>query len=171
MKHLFLYEDYAGERYPTVYHGSPFAFREFSYEHLGKNTKHDPKDVGFHFSDELATCMTYSKAYKIRIEHKYAELVGVPHPHPSGISPQLVTAKLLISNPLCLEYSKEINRDSIRHAEFNGYDAIIARISGFGLEYVVFDTDNIDILRIDPLVYDLETDTFRAGELIIPGNL
>ena len=134
-----------------VYHGSPSADKiiqeGFNTKHAGTRSKHNPEDVGIHFTESKRTAGAYSEEY---LKEHYNDIInkmgylpeGVKAPEGSGT----ISAYLDIKNPLITKMSKDINSILIKKAKEFGHDGIIATNGALGepeKEYVIFSTNQI----------------------------
>lgn len=128
----------------VVYHGTPNGgFSTFSEKTKGTRTRHDPSDVGFHFTDSADYAEAYSEGYKLEAIEKYREIFGEEPGAiklPSGASTYAVY--LRINNPMLVKSSKLINSSLIEQAKEQGKDGIISTM-GDAREYVVFNPNQI----------------------------
>lgn len=115
----------AGTNKPLrVYHGTPTGgFDRFDSSLAGRNTRNNPEDVAFHFSDSP------------RAADYYAGL----GPGDGAVMPVYLSMK----NPMAVD-DTVITRGDIERAKAAGHDGIVAPNSTrTGVEYVVFDSKQI----------------------------
>jgi len=132
-----------------VYHGTPYEFKEFSKEHLGKNTDRSPDEVAFHFWSNTKGAEVYAHLEKKISAYKYRILDEIFPPDYENFVPRIIKCRLLIENPLFVSVSADVNEANLKRAYNNGFDALIAKNDndkGLGVEYAVFTTDQIEIL-------------------------
>lgn len=128
----------------VVYHGTPNGgFSAFSEETKGTRTRHNPSDVGFHFTDSADYADAYSEGYKLEAIEKYREMFGEEPSAiklPSGASTYPVY--LRISNPMRVRSSELIDASLIDKAKKQGRDGIVSSM-GDANEYVVFSPNQV----------------------------
>ncbi len=158
LKPFRLYESKQFDPGQILYHGTPSKFTQFSDDYLGRNTNHEASEVGFHFTDNLRTALSYSKKSEVELAELYKHMVGTYPKTYVPFEPQLIRARLNITNPLYVDYAKYINDSSIEYAKENGYDGIVTTQNGdiLGEEYCVFSSDQIQIVDITPIEIDME---------------
>jgi hypothetical protein len=140
----------------TVYHGSPTLFKKFSHKTKGTRTKHESKDVGFHFTDSIQEAETYSKLHSLINAHLYKLAFGGEYPKSfTMIEPTIYQVKLDMKNPLVYLNSKiATTNEVIRKAIRAGHDSLVYEIrtpTYNKTEFVVFKVSQIKIIKVVPI--------------------